>query len=90
MNNLNETIEQNLEQTKGQRNLNILITRPIYKVGQKNDLLASFTDAERHAQKLMDMFSNNEVSWGDKLKIKLRELDDALRQASDDSINRQV
>ena len=36
------------------------------------------------------MFNNNEVSWSDKLQIKMRELDDALRQASDDAINRQV
>jgi len=36
----------------------------------------------------MDMFDNNETSWEDKLKIKMRELDDALKQASDDSINR--
>ena len=36
------------------------------------------------------MFNNNEVSWSDKLQIKMRELDDALTQASDDAINRQV
>ena len=50
MSNVNETVEQSLEQIKGQRNLNIMLSRPVYKVGQKNDLLSSYTDAERNSQ----------------------------------------
>ena len=34
--------------------------------------------------------NNTELSWEDKLIVKMRELDDAMRQASEESVNKQV
>jgi len=34
--------------------------------------------------------SNTKMSWDDWLVVKLRELDDAMRQASEKSVNQQV
>lgn len=42
------------------------------------------------SQKLINLLNNTELSWDDKLVVKLRELDDAMKQASEESINMQV
>jgi len=47
-------------------------------------------EASKNKNKLSDLVSNTELCWGDKLVQKVRELDDAMRQASDASINMQV
>jgi hypothetical protein len=47
-------------------------------------------DAERTAQKMINLQNNTELSWDDKLVIKMRELDDAMRQSSEQSITKMV
>lgn len=42
------------------------------------------------SQKLINLLNNTELSWDDKLVVKMRELDDAMKQASEESINMQV
>jgi len=39
---------------------------------------------------MVDLLNNTELSWEDKLVVKMRELDDAMRQSSEKSINKQV
>ena len=47
-------------------------------------------DAERASQKNINLQNNTELSWDDKLVIKMRELDDAMRQSSEQSITKMV
>ena len=42
------------------------------------------------SQKLINLLNNTELSWDDKMVVKLRELDAAMKQASEESINMQV
>lgn len=42
------------------------------------------------SQKLINLLNNTELSWDDKLVVKMRELDDAMKQSSEESINMQV
>lgn len=71
---------------KGQRDLSIKLTR----AGLDKELIAMKSDAKRTSQKLINLLNNTELSWEDKLIVKMRELDDAMRQSSEESINKQV
>ena len=82
MENINESLEQRLDQLKGQRDLSIKLT----KAGLQNELRSMLADAERTAQNIINLQNNTELSWDDKLVIKMRELDDAMRQSSEHSI----
>jgi hypothetical protein len=84
MENMNEIIEQRIDQIKGQRDLNIKLTR----AGLDKELIAMKSDAKRTSQKLINLLNNTELSWEDKLVVKMRELDDAMRQSSEESINK--
>jgi hypothetical protein len=86
MENINESLEQRLDQLKGQRDLSIKLSR----AGLVNELKAMLSDAERNAQKMINLQNNTELSWDDKLVIKMRELDDAMRQSSEQSITKMV
>lgn len=86
MGHINETLEQRIDQLKGQRDLSILLT----KAGLQNDLKSQQADAGRNSEKLQVLHNNMEHSWDDKLVVKMRELEDALRQSSEESINQQV
>jgi hypothetical protein len=48
-----------------------------------NELKSMLADAERASQKNINLQNNTELSWDDKLVIKMRELDDAMRQSSE-------
>jgi len=39
---------------------------------------------------MMEVLNNTELSWEDRVNLTIRELDDAMRQASEESINKQV
>lgn len=84
--NINESLEQRIDQLKGQRDLSILLT----KSGLENDLKSQQLEANCTSQKLIDLLNNTELSWDDQLIVKMRELDDAMRQASEESVNTQV
>lgn len=86
MENINESLEQRIDQLKGQKDLSILLTR----AGQTNEMKSLQDDANRLSQKMVDLLNNTELSWEDKLVVKMRELDDAMRQSSEKSINKQV
>lgn len=58
--------------------------------GQQIDLEAQQDEANLIAQKWVDLLNNTEQNWQDTLVQKIRELDDHMRQASDESINQQV
>jgi len=55
-----------------------------------NELKSMLADAERASQKNINLQNNTELSWDDKLVIKMRELDDAMRQSSEQSITKMV
>jgi len=84
MENINESLEQRIDQLKGQKDLSVLLTR----TGQANELKSLQDDANRLSQKMVDLLNNTELSWEDKLVVKMRELDDAMRQSSEKSINK--
>jgi septal ring factor EnvC (AmiA/AmiB activator) len=86
MENINESLEQRLDQLKGQRDLSLKLTR----AGYANELKSMLADADRTSQKLVNLQNNAELSWDDKLVIKMRELDDAMRQSSEKSITQMV
>ena len=86
MENINESLEQRLDQLKGQRDLSIKLSR----AGLVNELKSMLADAERASQKNINLQNNTELSWDDKLVIKMRELDDAMRQSSEQSITKMV
>lgn len=86
MENINESLEQRLDQLKGQRDLSIKLSR----AGLVNELKSMLADAERASQKIINLQNNTELSWDDKLVIKMRELDDAMRQSSEQSITKMV
>jgi hypothetical protein len=60
------------------------------KSGLENDLKSQQLEANCTSQKLIDLLNNTELSWDDQLIVKMRELDDAMRQASEESVNTQV
>jgi len=60
------------------------------KAGWENDLKSEQMIAVATSQKLINLLNNTELSWDDKLVIKMRELDDAMKQSSEESINVQV
>ena len=60
------------------------------KPGLQNELKALQVDADRNGQEMMSLLSNLELSWEDQYIIKMRELNDAIRQASEQSIIKQV
>ena len=86
MENINESLEQRLDQLKGQRDLSIKLTR----AGLVNELKSMLAEADRSSQKMINLQNNTELSWDDKLVIKMRELDDAMRQSSEMSITKMV
>jgi hypothetical protein len=47
-------------------------------------------EASKTSQKMIDLLNNTELTWQDLVVLKLRELEDALKQASDESITKQV
>jgi cell division septum initiation protein DivIVA len=51
MENINESLEQRLDQLKGQRDLSIKLSR----AGVVNELKAMLSDAERNAQKMINL-----------------------------------
>jgi hypothetical protein len=56
----------------------------------QTELAADKKNADRKQKALVSLQSNLEMSWEDKLVVKMRELMDAMRQASEGSITRQV
>jgi hypothetical protein len=60
------------------------------RAGLVNELKAMLQEADRSAQKMINLQNNTELSWEDKLVIKMRELDDAMRQSSEMSITKMV
>ena len=80
--NINESLEQRIDQLKGQRDLSILLT----KSGLENDLKSQQLEANSTSQKLISLLNNTELSWDDKLIVKMRELDDAMREASESRV----
>jgi hypothetical protein len=75
MENINECLEQRIEQLKCQRDLSI----KLLKAGWENDLKSEQMIAVATSQKLINLLNNTELSWDDKLVIKMRELDDAMK-----------
>ncbi len=75
MENINECLEQRIEQLKCQRDLSI----KLLKAGWENDLKSEQMIAVATNQKLINLLNNTELSWDDKLVIKMRELDDAMK-----------
>ena len=59
MGHINETLEQRIDQLKGQRDLSILLN----KAGLQNDLKSQQADAERNSQNLIALHNNTEQSW---------------------------
>jgi len=51
MENINESLEQRLDQLKGQRDLSIKLT----KAGLQNELRSMLADAERTAQNMINL-----------------------------------
>jgi hypothetical protein len=49
------------------------------KAGWENDLKSEQMIAVATSQKLINLLNNTELSWDDKLVIKMRELDDAMK-----------
>lgn len=83
MGNINESLEQRIDQLKGQRYLSIFMA----KAGQAQEIKAQKDEAICTQQKLIDLQNDNELTWEDKLVLKMRELDEAMKQSSDESIN---
>jgi predicted Ser/Thr protein kinase len=75
MENINECLEQRIEQLKCQRDLSI----KLLKAGWENDLKSEQMIAVATSQKLINLLNNTELSWDDKLVIRMRELDDAMK-----------
>jgi len=75
MENINESLEQRIDQVKGQRDLSIKLNR----AGLEKELIATKADAKRTSSKLINLLNNTELSWEDRLIVKMRELDDAMR-----------
>jgi hypothetical protein len=44
----------------------------------ENELKSINNDASRTSQKMINLLNNTELSWEDKLVVKMRELDDAM------------
>lgn len=86
MENINESLEQRIEQLKGQRDLSLLLV----KTGQEHELKSHHEDADNQKAKLTKLLSGTQQSWQEKLIEKMRDLDDAMRKASEVSINLQV
>ena len=86
MENINESLEQRIDQLRSQRELSVHLT----KAGQSNELRAEFEMAVSQATKFSDRQNNIALTWDDLLAIKLRELDDAMRQSSEETANRYV
>lgn len=86
MEQIRESLEQRIDCLKIQRDLSILIWRS----GIDNELKSEQTNSINTTSKNTDIRNDAVLSWNDTLDEKMRELDDALRKASDDSINRQV
>jgi hypothetical protein len=59
MGHINETLEQRIDQLKGQRDLSILLN----KAGLQNDLKSQLADAERNSQNLIALQNNTQKSW---------------------------
>jgi len=49
----------------------------------ESELRSKNIEAQSSRQKLIDLMTNTKMSWDDWLVVKLRELDDAMRQASE-------
>lgn len=75
MENINECLEQRIEQLKCQRDLSI----KLLKTGSENDLRSEQMMAVSTSQKLINFLNNTELTWDDKLIVKTRELDDAMK-----------
>jgi len=86
MENINESLEQRIDQLKGQRDLSVLLIAQ----GQENELQSQKIEAENQKFKLSSKLTNTQLAWEDNLKEKVKELEDAMKQASDHSINEQV
>lgn len=86
MENINESLEQRIEQLKGQRDLSVLLA----PTGKMQELEAQQVEATSLKNKLANLMTNTELAWQDKLVENMRELDDNRRQASDKSINEHV
>ena len=87
MGNINECMEQRIDQVKAQKELSIILS----KAGLERALEAETLEAKKLAKRIMpDLQHHTELSWEEKLVERLKELDDARREASDTSINDQV
>lgn len=86
MENINESLEQRIDQLRAQRELAIHLT----KTGHHNELRVELEASAARADKFFAKQQNIVDTWNDQLAIKLRELDDALRQSSDFTANQLV
>ena len=86
MEQIKESLEQRIDCLKIQRDLSILIWRS----GIDNELKSEQNSSNNTTQKISDIKNDAVMSWNDTFNQKMLELDDALRKASDASINRQV
>jgi len=86
MENINESLEQRIDQLRSQRELAINLT----KTGHANELRAELEASSCRAEKFEAKQQNMVDTWNDLLAIKMRELDDALRQSSEVTANQQV
>jgi len=86
MENVNECLEQRIGQLKGQRDLSLLLTGS----GKEAELKTIQIQSNSNKLKLVNLLNNTELSWEDRLVLKMRELDLAMQQVSDESINTRV
>jgi threonine aldolase len=62
----------------------------LVKQGNEKILEGQQNEANSLKSKLTNLMNNTALSWEDKLVEKMKELDNAMKQASDASINQQV
>ena len=60
------------------------------RTGLEKELDGELQGAEQTAAKMIGMLNNCEVTWEDKLAIKLRELDQAMKESGEAAITRQI
>ena len=75
MENINEALEQRIDQLKGQRDVSIMLNQP----GFSNEIAAMKIEAKRCQHQLTSHLANLRLSWKDKLVVKMKELNEAMK-----------
>ena len=86
MENINECLEQRIDQLRAQRELSVQLA----PAGLEQDLQAELQHSDAQGAKLVALLSNTELAWEDTLFIKMRALEDKVRQQSDATVTRKV